>query len=533
MADEEHFELGSADTPRRGAMRGRHGCVAADHPLAVQAGMDAIRRGGTAADAAVAMGAVMVVVQPHYSHLGGDLFALAFDADSAAVTSVLASGPAPRGLDPARHRALGGIPRRGPLAVTVPGVVDGWWKLHHGRGRLRWNVLFERAIELAADGFPASRRLAAALRLGRGMVEPQEPFEDVFGPGFRAGGVVRQPALARTLAAIAEAGPAGFYEGDVARAVLARLNADGDVFTASEWTGPARLEAPISVPFAGSTVHTQGPPTHGFVLAIALGLFDRLRRQEPETPAPLLQHRAVALAYAVRARHGGDPDFTGFDPRRFLEPEKLDLLARGDAAAGAVAAGDDTTFLLAVDAEGNAVSHIQSIFAPWGSGVFVPAAGVLMNNRLVGFSVDPDSPNVLAPGKRPLHTLHSYLVTGSGGALQAVGGAPGGYVQPQTNVQVLTSLLVRGLDPQDALDEPRWCIAGLGPAGPGIHREWRDPDRLGDVFRAANIAVVPFGERASEPAWEGRMGRAYLASIEGGTVAVAADLRGEGQALAW
>ena len=532
MADEEHFELGSVDYPRRGAMRGRHGCVAADHPLAAQAGMDVIRRGGVAADAAVAMGAVMVVVQPHYSHLGGDLHALAFDGGPAGIASVLASGPAPRGLDIDRYRSLGGIPRQGPLSVTVPGVVDGWWKLHHGRGRLPWRVLFEHAIELAAGGFPASRRLAAALRLGRGMVEPWAPFEDVFGPGFRAGGSVRQPALAQTLAAIAEAGPAGFYEGDVARAVLARLNADGAVFTASEWTGPARLEAPISVPFAGATVHTQSPPTHGFVLAIALGLFELLRGQEPEAPAPLLQHRAVALAYDVRARHGGDPDFTGFDPGRFLEPGQLDLLARGDPGTGA-ARGGDTTFLLAVDAEGNAVSHIQSIFAPWGSGVFVPAAGVLMNNRLVGFSLHRDSPNVLAPGKRPLHTLHSYLVTSAGGALRAVGGAPGGFVQPQTNLQVLTSLLAGGLDPQDALDEPRWCIAGLGPSGLGIHRERREPDHLGEVFRAAGIPVVPFGERAYEPAWEGRMGRAYLASIEGGTVAVAADLRGEGQALAW
>ena len=192
----------------------------------------------------------------------------------------------------------------------------------------------------------------------------------------------------------------------------------------------------------------------------------------------------------------------------------------------------DRVFVLAIDGEGNAASWIQSVFAPWGSRVWVPEWGILMNNRITSFTLEPGHANEIAPGKRPAHTLHSYVVTreaADGTELAVVGGTPGGYRQPQNNMQILQHILGEGMDVQDALDQLRWAVAPSGVDGRGrVEVEVRPGSSLAAEFEAAGIEVIPF------PAWDGQMGRSYVACREvDGSYAVGADLRGEGQALVW
>ena len=529
MADPAKVEL-SGGFPNRGAMRGSRGVAAADHPLAAQAGMAVLREGGSAADAAVAMGAVMVVVQPQYSHLGGDGFAMAWDQASRSVSAMNSAGPAPIGLDVAAYRQGGRIPLHGALAVTVPGVVSGWWALHQRHGKLPWKRLFEDAIEYAANGFPASRGLRRAVRA---LPESARPSELGYFAGegewstIKAGGI---DELWLTLESIAEAGLDAFYEGEVASACVNTLREGGSAMTLEDWRPPARWVEPVAGACGMYDVHVQPPPTQGFVLPLALTPDPSPTAGEGKNVA---MYRALEVALDVRRRELSDPDVTGFDPRRYLEPGGLSRLpAKASGTPVTAAADGDTTYLLAIDAEGNAVSWIQSIFAPWGSRVWVPAHGILMNNRMLGFTLEPGHPNEIAPGKRPAHTLHSYLVTREAGGrkeLAVVGGTPGGYRQPQNNMQVLDHILRGGMDVQDALDEPRWSVALPGQDGKRrVEVEIRPGSALAAEFEAAGIEVIPF------PAWDGQMGRSYVACREvDRSYSVGADLRGEGQALVW
>jgi gamma-glutamyltranspeptidase/glutathione hydrolase len=473
------------------------------------------------------MAAVMVVVQPQYSHLGGDAFAVCWDQASRNVLALNSSGPAPGGADIEVYRGMGAIPLDGPLAVTVPGCVDGWWQLHRRFGRLPFKHLLQPAVELARDGFPASRGLARAVRAGQHRIYPADFARQVFGRVAGDGGQrVTQPALARTLAAIGEGGAAAFYEGDIARACVRALNGRGGWFAVEDWVGPARWETPLSVSFAGVQVYTQPPPSRGLVLMLALREYERAAGE----PSPAAAFAATQHAFGVVNSKAGDPDFGGFDA--------ASLLGHRTVAATAAAGSDgDTTYMLAVDRHGSGVSFIQSVFSQWGSGVFVPETGVLMNNRMRGFVLEPGHPNELAPGKRPMHTLHSYLATvgsdndalmagdaaGSSESLVIVGGTPGADRQPQTNLQVLEGLVRERLDPQDALDRARWSTS---PGDPGaVEVETRPAATLGPTFAAAGLRVI------EEPGWHGKFGRAFAAVVGEAGVAIGADLRGEGVAL--
>jgi gamma-glutamyltranspeptidase/glutathione hydrolase len=521
MAPAERGQLKSA-LRWRGALRGSRGCVAADHPLAVEAGLEMVHRDGSAADAAVAMAAAMTVVQPYYSHLGGDLFALTFDGASREVRALNSSGPAPASANAEDYRARGGIPGGGARSVTLPGCVDGWWRLHEAQGRLPWAEVLAPATRLARDGFPASRQLAGAIRSGMERCRPEAFFARTFGVGAAEGGLVRQPELAGTLEAIARGGAAAFYSGVIAETCRAALAQDGAAFSADEWRGPARWGAAVSAPFARYRVHSQPLPSQGFVLPLALKTYEALLGEGTALHDAVLQHTALARAFAVRYAHAGDPDFTGLDSQGLVDEPPS-----GSPPVTVAAAGGDTTYLLAADGEGNAVSLIQSVFGNWGSGLWAAEAGVLFNNRMTGFSLERGHPNELAPGKRPVHTLHCYLVTGEDGRLVAVGGTPGAVQQPQTNLQVLDAVLRRGEDPQDALDMPRWSLGSFAPFAADFRKvtvEAHEPDGMTAAFRDAGLTVQQV------PAWVAAMGRAYLAIVTEDGVAAAGDVRGEGLA---
>ncbi len=508
----------------RGAFRGPTAAIAANHPLAAQEGLRILHAGGSAADAAIAAAAVMVVVQPHNSHLGGDLFAMTYKGGTGEVDALNSSGPAPASARLADYQARGTMPWGGPLSVTTPGCVDGWRKLHERFGRLPWPDLFGAAIRYAAAGFPASRSLASAVR-GSQKVQPRTYFESIFGHATQAGARVVQTDLARTLEAVASEGAAGFYAGSVAEACLGTLNEGGAAFTTADWHGPGRWEVPVQAAFAGFTLHTQPPPSQGFVLPLAAVVYERLLGKRTGQPAAMLQQEALKTAFTLRTALAGDPGSVDFDAQELLDSATSGTLPNL-APSGRPPRDGDTTYLLAIDSDGNAVSLIQSVYDVWGSGVFVPGTGILLNNRMCGFSLEDRHPNVLAPGKRPMHTLHTYLVTNPGGSLHAVGGTPGAMQQPQTNLQVLDAILRLGMDPQDALDLPRWALGSLSANDHDYGRvlvEAHSPDELTPAFEAAGLTVE------NVEAW--RFGRSYVAVIEDAGIAAAADIRGEGLAL--
>ncbi|MXZ89185.1 MAG: hypothetical protein F4Z07_10150, partial [Dehalococcoidia bacterium] len=355
-------------------------------------------------------------------------------------------------------------------------------------------------------------------------VYPGGPFKETFGHVAGDGGQrVAQPELAGTFRALREGGAPAFYEGGIADACLGTLNGLGAKFTPDDWRAPAEWVKPLSVEFGGMLVHTQQPPSRGLVTMLALR---QLARSDGGIGA---QVEALREAFAAVDAEAGDPRVTGFDASALLRAEAT------PARAGMASGGDgDTTALLAIDEEGNAVALIQSVFSAWGSGVLSASTGVVFNNRMRGFSLEEGHPNELAGGKRPMHTLHSYLVTSipdlplageaSGprdGELVAVGGTPGAHRQPQTNVQVLDAVLRGRADPQDALDAPRWALDTDGT----LYAESRTPDSLGEALRAEGLAFEPLA------AWDGWTGRACLAVLAGGSIAAAHDLRGEGVAI--
>ena len=516
--------VAGGEGPRRGALRGANTCVIADHPLAAAAGQRALHDGGSAADAAVAMAAVLTVAQPFMSHLGGDSFAMVYDAATGGVEALNSSGPAPASASAAGYRKLGGAPDTGALAITVPGCVAGWGALHGRHGKLPWPRVLEDAERVAREGFPASRALARAVGVGRKRVYPAGAFKETFGHVAGDGGQqVVQPELAGTLQTLARDGADAFYGDEIAEACLATLNGLGAAFTPDDWRAPAEWVRPLSVEFGGALVHTQPPPSRGLVTMLAL------RRLADSGTGIGAQVEALRGAFAAVDAEAGDPGVTGFDATALLRSEGTPARARVPSG------GDgDTTALLAIDADGNAVSLIQSVFSAWGSGVLSASTGIVFNNRMRGFSLEEGHPNELAGGKRPMHTLHSYLVTSipdlplageaSGprdGDLVAVGGTPGAHRQPQTNVQVLDAVLRGGADPQDALDAPRWALDTDGT----LYAEARTPDTLGEALSAERIAFEPLA------AWDGWTGRACLAVLTRQGIAAAHDLRGEGIAI--
>ena len=509
-------ESNSSATPRKGSFRGNKNAVAADHPIAASTGTHILHEGGSAADAAIAMSAVLTVVQPQMSHLGGDLFAMAFSPQDGSI-ALNSSGAAPSNTKIQEFKALKEIPESGVNSVTTPGCVAGWEALHTRFGKLPWPKLFEPAEQLAREGFPPSQALIRALIGGRKKVKPSKYFLSIFEQSFANNTQkVIQPELANTFRIIMRDGSSGFYDGEIAEHCLNRLNTNGQLFKKNDWQGDARWEKPLSTNFLGYKVLTQPPPSRGLVLLLALKKYDSLLKKKADsTVEEQLAMESFIYATKLVDSLAGDPDQTGFDAYQLITNEQQ--------STGTLQAGSDggTTHLLAIDSSGLSISLIQSIFSSWGSGVFVPETGVLLNNRMRGFVLDENHPNMVSPNKRPMHTLHSYLVTDREDNLYALGGTPGAFRQPQTNLQILDGLIRLHKNPQDALDDPRW---GIDPEK-GLFIESRIPNILGEKLQ--------FKESSTHylESWDGWTGRASVARIYPNWLEVGCDLRGEGQAI--
>ena len=424
--------------------------LACPERTATLAGEDAFAAGGNALDAALTAATTLAVTYPHMCGAGGDLFAVVRLPDGR-VRSVNASGPAARAADAHEQRRRGPVmPLDGPDPITVPGAVAGWAHLHALGARRAWAETLAPAVALARDGFPITTSLADALAEARLDGLPSPP----------AGAPLRQPALARTLAAIAEHGARELYEGDTGERLAAGLQRAGSRIDAADLAGFAPEEtAPLTAPFRGLTLHTSPPNSSGVLLLQALTeLGDD---DDPGTLATLLrkgmERRAALLA---------DPRAVPFDPGSWLR----------DAAPGATGTppSGDTVAIVAADDDGLAVSLIQSLFDSFGSRVREPETGIVLHNRGAWFSLAPGHPNELAGGKRPAHTLLP-VVAERDGELAGVLGTMGGFAHAQFLAQVLLRILA-GDGPQAAVAAPRWVVdGGTVAAEPGIeHAPFED-----------------------------------------------------------
>ncbi len=441
--------------------------------LATQAALGALQEGGTAVDAAIAANAVLGVTLPNQCGMGGDLFALV-SAPGTAPRVVTAVGRAGSGMlaSELRDAGLRVMPAEGDVrSVTIPGCVDGWVALHAEHGRLSLGRLLEPAIGYARDGFPASRFFAeTVVRRGR-----RSPEVAALAPGgtLATGGTVRRPGLARVLEEVAAGGREAFYEGEFGRSLLALT---GPLVTAedlrrrqAEWTEP------IAVDVLGARLWGPAPPSQAYIALAAAWMADRLDvPRDPEDPG-----WAHLLVEALRQASYDRPEVLSeaADGRALLEEGRLrQRLAAIDPARAARmpesyrTAG--TTYLCVVDAEGMAVSLMQSNCMSFGSGLTVGETGVWLHNRGIGFSLEPGHPAELAPGRRPPHTLAPALVTDTGDRAIATIGTRGGDTQPQVVLQLLARILGTGQSPAEALAAGRWAVRGA--SDDTSFRTWED-----------------------------------------------------------
>ena len=484
----------------------RRGVVAAPHRAAVAAGRLALAEGGNALEAVLAMAATIAAVYPHMNHLGGDGFWLLHEPKGR-LRAIMGAGSAGARARPELYRELGyeAIPPRGPLAaLTVPGAVAGWIEAHAAAralgGRLPLDVLFAPAIRHARGGYAVTASQA------RFTAEKLDELKDV--PGFAAtflrdgkppahGTTLRQAALADTLDHLAHAGLDDFYRGDVAREVAADLERIGSPVTREDLARyRATIVEPLTVAVTCGTLANTPPPTQGIASLLLLALFDRLG----VTTAEGFDHvhgliEATKRAFRVRDRYVTDPGFLAHASERFFDATFLAAEAaridRRKAAPWPEPDGrGDTVWMGAADGSGLVVSYIQSIYWEFGSGVVLPATGVLMQNRGASFSLEPVAVNPLAPGRRPLHTLNPALAVLAGGRVIAYG-TMGGDGQPQTQA-MLFSRHVQFREPLDAaIDRPRWVLGRTwGAPLANVRLESRFDPGLAEQLAAAGHDVA-------------------------------------------
>jgi gamma-glutamyltranspeptidase/glutathione hydrolase len=444
--------------------------VCASVPAAAAAGAEMLGRGGNAIDAALAAAAVLCVVEPMSTGLGGDAFALLWSAREGRLRGLNGSGRAPAAATLAAYRARGleSVPGTGILSVTVPGAVHAWETLARSHGSLPLGDVLEPAIRAAEDGFAVSE-LVAHYWWGlerAGVLDGAA--RAVFAPGGRsprAGEWFRVPALGRTLRALAKGGARAFYEGGVADAIVAASRAAGGFLAHADLAEhESTWVDPISTTYRGVTVAELPPNGQGLAALVGLNVLECL---EPGDPASALHwHRrieAVKLAFADRDAYVADPEHAdvpvaallekGYARRRAAEIGERALAAPRPGLAG------DTVYLCAADAEGNLVSFIQSLFTGFGSGVGCGETGVVLQSRGAGFRLEPGHRNALAPRKRPLHTIIPGMLLRDGEPWTAFG-AMGGPIQPQSHLNFVANVVDLGLSPQEALDRPRFRFLG-------------------------------------------------------------------------
>lgn len=470
-----HFDWTAGYPSQRLPVFGRNLC-STSHPLGAQAGLRMLLAGGSAVDAAIAAAATMTLVEPCSNGLGSDAFAIVWDGTR--LHGLNASGTAPAAWTPAyfqrRHGAASAPPQRGWDSVSVPGAVASWAALHERFGRLPFADLFAPAIEVAERGYAVPVVVQQKWAAAADLLAGQPGFREVFLPWGRApqvGELFRFPGAAKSLRLIAQTKGEAFYRGEIAHGIERHAAAHGGAMKASDLAAyrPEWVE-PIAKHYGGHTLHEIPPNGQGIAALITLGIlaqFDLASLKVDGVDSQHLQIEAMKLAFADTYRYVAERGAMEVTTEQLLDDaylaeraKRIDMKRAQDFGAGNPAKGG-TIYLTAADERGMMVSFIQSNYQGFGSGVVVPEYGVSLQNRGHGFSLDPSSRNVVAPGKRPFHTIIPAFLTRQGQPVMSFG-VMGANMQPQGHVQTLLRMLDHGQNPQAACDAPRWRYnAGL------------------------------------------------------------------------
>ncbi len=550
-------ECSPARWPRRrvGPVLAERGMVAAAHPLTVAAGLEILRQGGNAVDAAVGAGLAAAVVMPEMCGLGGDLFAVVHAPASAdgrtkaQTVSVQGSGMAPRSATIDQMRKAGNgvsMPPFGPLSVAVPGMVDGYFALLDRFGTRSFGDVAEPAIGYA-EGFPIYPLGAACIAKKAEILKRDPAAAAIFLPGGEVpepGAILRQTDLARTLRQLADGGRDVFYRGDIARRIGEYLSAAGGALTAEDMADhETAITPPISTTYRGYTVSQTTLPSQGLIHLAALNIAEQadLRAIGVDSAEGIhLLVESLKLAFADRVGYCGDPTFCDVPLERLLskkwakfrhgqiDPERAaEEVLRGEMRDG------DTTYLCVIDGEGMMVSLIQSVADNFGSGLVAGDTGVVLNNRAAAFSLTEGHPNVFAPGKKPIHTLNCFLIADQQGRPVLVGGTPGGSNQPQWNLQTIVGLIDAGWDVQQTVEQPRWStMPATAPVTPDRPHVVQIERRVGQPVLDA---LAQRGHRLE--VWDdwgaGGAAQVIVRDPETGVLAAGSDPRVEGLALGY
>jgi gamma-glutamyltranspeptidase/glutathione hydrolase len=537
------FEFSS----RRSPVVARNGMVAASQPLAAMAGVRVLQAGGNAADAAVATAAVLNVTEPTSTGIGGDMFALFYDAKTKQITALNGSGRAPAALTTdllARQGFGDALPPFHAHNVTVPGACAGWCDLIARHGTMPMGALLAPAIELAEQGFPVAPTTAYFWQRGVERQLKSAPGGlalTIDGRGPNAGEIFYNPGLARTFRAVAEGGKDAYYKGEIAHSIAQVVQQAGGVMTTDDLAAhESTWDEPISTTYRGVRVWECPPNGQGLAALIALNIIEGI---DLAYHAPMSVERfhllieAMRLAFADTSWYIADPKFFDVPLKGLLSKEyaarRLASInphqATLDGKRGAPVAGSDTVYFCAVDGAGNACSFINSNYAGFGTGIVPDGWGFTLQNRGANFSLDPAHPNALAPRKRPYHTIIPGMITReSDSSLYAPFGVMGGFMQPQGHVQVVVGLIDDGLDPQAALDRPRFCLSEARPWSQVQVEEGIPAETVAALVEMGH-SVVPVSDYARAVFGRGQIIRREPDGILWG----GSDPRADGCAIGW
>ena len=546
----------------RSVVFGRSGAAGTSHPLATQVGIDILKRGGSAVDAAIAMNACLGLMEPTACGIGGDAYAMLWDPKAGKVVGIAGSGASPRGLSlaTARSRARNGVlPTHGAVTVSVPGAVDCWWTLHRRYGKLPWAELLAPAIAYAEAGVPVAPVIGEYLYRGvQALKRNQLGIEDTSnalktyapsGEAPRPGEIFRNPDLARTYRLIAQGGRDAYYNGPIADTIERYFKRIGGWLTRADLAAHhAEWSEPFATDYRGVTVHALAANTQGLATLQMLNLLERfdMTRAGFQSAASIhLQAEAKRLAYEDRARYYADPAFAkvpmewlvskdyAAERARLIHPDRINA----NVAPGRAPSRGDTTYFSVADDSGMMVSMIQSNFRGMGSGLVADGLGFMFQDRGQLFSLQDGHPNLYAPGKRPFQTIIPGFATRQGRPWMAFG-VMGGDMQPQGQAQVIINRVDHGLDAQAAGDAPRWHHEGSSET------MGEDDKSIGGTGLLRLETGVPEGTRRALAAMGWRLGASdggfgryqcveYRRSGDDRVYAATTDLRADGVALAY
>ena len=519
----------------RSVVYAKNGGAAASQPLAVSAAISILKQGGSFIDAAIALSAVICVVEPGASHLGGDAFLVTHHASTKTNLAFNGSGEAPHAATASAYGTE--IPLHGYKSGTVPGLVSTWFEAHKRYGNLPMATLLEQAIDYADNGFPANTGFVRRIANHLATTPHTSLFKDMgIDANVQVGDLVIQKDLAQSLREIATGGRSAFYEGRIAQQLIS--GSDGWFNAQDLKAHTTRVLDPLSIKYRDLTIYGQPPPTQGMILMEELLInerFDVARMSEAERIHIGVESKKAG--FADRNAILGDPEFIEVNVAKILSKENIDKrcaqISMDKAATdiAPVSEGSDTTYFLVADKDGNAVSWIQSVFHGFGSSWVIPGTGIILNNRLTGFSLDPASPNIIEPGKRPAHTLNAFTAVNADGTLHLVGGTPGANIQVQTNLQLITNVVDLKMNAQEATEAPRWQHLNAPgqstseEAGSGVLEiENRVPTAVLDELRAKGHDVKELA------AWGHGSSVQLMQVLPNATYAFGSDPRCEGHA---